>query len=57
MDIVQRLTAGDMQQWEHLVTVSLQRGMSLHLEVSSIKVQVGLRQIFHLLWCRSLPTS
>jgi hypothetical protein len=57
MDIVQHSMAGDTQQWEHLVTVSLQQGMSLHLEVSSIKVQVGLRRISHLLWCRSLPTS
>lgn len=43
MDIVQLLMAGDIQQWEQLITVSFQRGMSLHLEVSTIKQQVCLR--------------
>jgi aryl carrier-like protein len=44
MDIVQLLMAGDIQQWEQLITVSFQQGMSLHLEVSTIKQQVGLRE-------------
>lgn len=41
MDLVQLLLTGDIQQWEQLIAVSFQLGMSLHLEVSTIKQQVG----------------
>jgi len=41
MDLVQLLLTGDIQQWEQLIAFSFQRGMSLHLEVSTIKQQVG----------------
>jgi hypothetical protein len=47
MDIVQLFMAGDIQRWEQLITASFQRGMSLHLEVSTIKQQVGLRGMCH----------
>jgi aryl carrier-like protein len=40
-DLVQLLFTGDIQQWEQLITTSFQRGMSLHLEVSTVKQQVG----------------
>ena len=41
VDLVQLLLTGDIQQWEQLITISFQRGMSLHLEVSTIQQQVG----------------
>jgi hypothetical protein len=41
VDLVPLLLTGDIQQWEQLITASFQRGMSLHLEESTIKQQVG----------------
>jgi aryl carrier-like protein len=41
VDLVQLLLTGSIQQWEQLVTVSFQKGMSLNLKESTIKQQVS----------------
>jgi len=35
VDLAPLVLTGDIQQWEQLITVSFQQGMSLHLEESS----------------------
>ncbi len=41
VNLVQLLLTGSIQQWEQLVTVSFQKGMSLNLQESTIKQQVS----------------